>query len=78
MENNYMIIFFIVCQLTYCVCATATVYPQRVDILQHQNWPKDTHDICGISYADRIIGGINASLGQYPWLARIGYNSQYI
>lgn len=44
------------------------------NILEHPNWPSDTQDECGISYADRIVGGINASLGQYPWLARIGYN----
>lgn len=25
---------------------------------------------------DRIIGGTNASLGQFPWLARIGYTSE--
>lgn len=45
------------------------------DIKVHQNWPTYTETICGISYADRIIGGLNATLGQYPWLARIGYNS---
>ncbi|XP_046601133.1 CLIP domain-containing serine protease 2 isoform X2 [Neodiprion lecontei] len=32
------------------------------------------HERCGNSNADRIIGGRNASLGTYPWLARIGYN----
>lgn len=30
---------------------------------------------CGVSKAsDRIVGGTMAALGQYPWLARIGYN----
>jgi hypothetical protein len=29
---------------------------------------------CGLSYSDRIVGGENATLGQYPWLARLGYN----
>lgn len=29
---------------------------------------------CGSADADRIIGGTRAKLGQYPWLARLGYN----
>ncbi|XP_052131239.1 CLIP domain-containing serine protease HP8-like isoform X2 [Frankliniella occidentalis] len=34
---------------------------------------------CGLSsgpaaVADRIVGGVAAALGQFPWLARIGYN----
>lgn len=47
----------------------------EVDVVKHPNWPKDVQDDCGVSYADRIIGGKNASLGQFPWLARIGYGS---
>lgn len=31
---------------------------------------------CGLSWSDRIVGGENAKLGQYPWLARLGYNSK--
>lgn len=46
-----------------------------LNVRAHKNWPKDLENDCGISYADRIIGGTNASLGQYPWLARIGYQS---
>ncbi|GLV43397.1 Melanization Protease 1 [Carabus blaptoides fortunei] len=42
---------------------------------KHPNWQLFDHTICGNSLADRIIGGINATLGQYPWIARIGYNS---
>lgn len=41
-------------------------------IQDHKNFhllPKD----CGVSYSDRIIGGNAAQLGQYPWLARLGY-----
>lgn len=30
---------------------------------------------CGVSVQDRIVGGKNAYLGQWPWLARLGYNS---
>lgn len=33
-------------------------------------------DNCGLSWNNRIVGGINAQLGQYPWLARLGYNSK--
>ncbi|XP_063703646.1 CLIP domain-containing serine protease HP8-like [Culicoides brevitarsis] len=29
---------------------------------------------CGNADADRIVGGTRAKLGQYPWLARLGYN----
>lgn len=32
------------------------------------------HESCGQSIMDRIIGGTNASLGQYPWIARVGYS----
>lgn len=42
----------------------------------HVDWTEDTDEECGITYTDRIIGGTNASLGQYPWLARIGYRSK--
>lgn len=34
----------------------------------HPNWPKH---ICGEIYNDRIIGGQNAALGQFPWMARL-------
>lgn len=49
-----------------------------LNVRAHKNWPKDLENDCGISYADRIIGGTNASLGQYPWLARIGYQSIFV
>ncbi|XP_054257943.1 CLIP domain-containing serine protease HP8-like [Macrosteles quadrilineatus] len=48
----------------------------RADLVNHANF-KLIHpyqEECGQSLADRIIGGINASLGQYPWLARLGYS----
>jgi secreted trypsin-like serine protease len=31
---------------------------------------------CGIANSDRIVGGRNASMGAYPWLALIGYSSK--
>ncbi|XP_025835875.1 melanization protease 1-like isoform X2 [Agrilus planipennis] len=36
------------------------------------------YEHCGESLSDRIIGGTEASLGQYPWLARIGYKYRSI
>lgn len=39
------------------------------------NWTQ-INEICGVSYSDRIIGGINARLGQYPWIAQIGIRSK--
>lgn len=35
------------------------------------NW-SEINEICGISYADRIVGGTKAELGQFPWIAHIG------
>uniref|UniRef100_A0A336MQD4 CSON003142 protein n=1 Tax=Culicoides sonorensis TaxID=179676 RepID=A0A336MQD4_CULSO len=34
-------------------------------------------DVCGSADSNRIVGGVRASLGQYPWLARLGYNRTY-
>ncbi|XP_046982437.1 spaetzle-processing enzyme-like [Schistocerca americana] len=42
---------------------------------QHPSWRLLEHARCGLSAADRIIGGKNAALGAYPWIARIGYIS---
>lgn len=38
----------------------------------HKNWPHDTMADCGHSVTDRIVGGQDASLGQYPWMALLG------
>lgn len=56
----------------FCWCQMAAA----LNIRDHQNWPHDMDNECGISYTDRIIGGTNASLGQYPWLARLAYMSK--
>jgi hypothetical protein len=33
-------------------------------------------DECGVSLGERIVGGKNAALGEYPWIARIGYTRE--
>jgi hypothetical protein len=33
-------------------------------------------DECGVSLGERIVGGKNAALGQFPWIARIGYTRE--
>ena len=33
-------------------------------------------DECGTSLGERIVGGKNAELGAYPWIARIGYTRE--
>jgi hypothetical protein len=33
-------------------------------------------DECGASLGERIVGGKNAALGAYPWIARIGYTRE--
>ncbi|KAK5647655.1 hypothetical protein RI129_002547 [Pyrocoelia pectoralis] len=64
------------------ICSIATIFICFIivtldgvvlDVRRHPNWRLLEHVECGISLADRIIGGSNATLGQYPWLARIGY-----
>lgn len=46
-------------------------------IEEHKNWILFDNEICGeASPIDRIIGGKDAKIGQYPWLAQIGYFNQ--
>lgn len=44
-------------------------------VAQHPAWMLLDAQDCGDSVADRIIGGTNAGLGQFPWIARLGYRS---
>ncbi|KAF9796699.1 hypothetical protein SFRURICE_008109 [Spodoptera frugiperda] len=43
------------------------------EIAKHPVWTKLDAVDCGDSAADRIIGGLNAGLGDFPWIARLGY-----
>ncbi|XP_048486115.1 CLIP domain-containing serine protease HP8 isoform X1 [Plutella xylostella] len=45
-------------------------------VAQHPAWMLLDAQDCGDSVADRIIGGTNAGLGQFPWIARLGYRSE--
>jgi len=62
-------LLFFIC----CVCISAT-------ISSHQNWKLVQNDKCGknIQLDDRIIGGRKASLGQYPWIARLGVSMAFV
>lgn len=42
-------------------------------IENHPAWKEIDLFECGFSASDRIIGGLNAALGQFPWMARLGY-----
>ncbi|XP_013171015.1 PREDICTED: serine protease easter-like [Papilio xuthus] len=42
-------------------------------VASHPSWKKLESFECGFSAADRIIGGLNAALGQFPWILRLGY-----
>ncbi|XP_063367564.1 CLIP domain-containing serine protease HP8-like [Cydia amplana] len=55
------------------------VYPvagNNDNIRAHPAWKLLQQFECGDSAADRIIGGFNAGLGQFPWIARLGYTSE--
>lgn len=62
--------------LSFCMLfgLIVNICAENLSVQEHRNWPRDTEEVCGISYdADRIVGGSNAGLGQFPWQARIGY-----
>ncbi|XP_046658603.1 CLIP domain-containing serine protease 2-like [Homalodisca vitripennis] len=51
-------------------------YAQKVleEFRSHPKWKLiDLGEECGFSFSDRIIGGKQAALGQYPWIVRLGY-----
>ncbi|XP_031770069.2 CLIP domain-containing serine protease HP8-like isoform X2 [Galleria mellonella] len=55
---------------------TTSLDNRLLEVSHHPTWDKlDAFD-CGDSAADRIIGGVNAALGQFPWIARLGYTHE--
>lgn len=44
-------------------------------LVNHPNFPKINHRKCGVGTVFRIIGGQNASVGQFPWMALLRYVS---
>ncbi|XP_044263307.1 CLIP domain-containing serine protease 2-like [Tribolium madens] len=47
------------------------------DITEHPNWHLLDHEQCGESVSDRIIGGVSATIGQFPWIARLAYLAHF-
>ncbi|CAH0728369.1 unnamed protein product, partial [Brenthis ino] len=47
-----------------------------LDVANHSAWKRLDDLECGFSATDRIIGGMNAALGQFPWVVRLGYSLQ--
>ncbi|XP_057338091.1 CLIP domain-containing serine protease HP8-like [Microplitis mediator] len=67
---DYSQIYFFIYHIIYFI-----LFCKSADITKHPSWMLLEHNKCGISNTDRIIGGKNASMGMYPWIARIGYSS---
>ncbi|KAJ8673959.1 hypothetical protein QAD02_005221 [Eretmocerus hayati] len=42
-------------------------------IENHTSWTYLNSDECGSSVSSRIVGGKAATIGQFPWMARLGY-----
>uniref|UniRef100_A0A1B6MA77 Peptidase S1 domain-containing protein n=1 Tax=Graphocephala atropunctata TaxID=36148 RepID=A0A1B6MA77_9HEMI len=72
---NFQHVFVFLSTSVLLSSSICTYYSLREDIISHPNWYLlDRHDDCGHSVSDRIIGGDDATLGQYPWIARLGYS----
>jgi len=56
------------------IIANLSIY-HIADVTRHRNWNLLDQDKCGNSNSDRIIGGTNATLGAYPWIAKLGYEN---
>jgi hypothetical protein len=42
----------------------------------HPNWRLLRNDVCGADANDRIFGGEEANLKEYPWLALLQYQTR--
>ncbi|XP_046658607.1 serine protease easter-like isoform X1 [Homalodisca vitripennis] len=59
-----------------CLLLYADTFGQDIseEFRSHSHWKViDQGGKCGHRVSDRIIGGKEAALGQYPWMARLGY-----
>jgi hypothetical protein len=48
------------------------------DIMMHPSWRLMSAEDCGYSNQGRIIGGHEPDLGTFPWIARLGYISEFL
>ncbi|XP_052744044.1 CLIP domain-containing serine protease HP8-like [Bicyclus anynana] len=62
-----------------CIFLVIFVYHVKTDLWRkvssHAAWKTLDASECGYSASDRIIGGRDAALGQFPWIVRLGYNT---
>lgn len=45
---------------------------------EHKNYKLFPHNKCGQTNADRVNNGQNATIGQFPWMAVLLYEGNYI
>ncbi|ENN70806.1 hypothetical protein HUJ04_004940 [Dendroctonus ponderosae] len=65
------VVFFAFVFLTVQICRGTRTNRHSDD---HPNWQVLPTEECGYgAMSDRIIGGKEATLGQFPWIARLGY-----
>ncbi|XP_075223823.1 spaetzle-processing enzyme-like [Lycorma delicatula] len=72
--DRYKDVHFITC-VQFCNAFAEEAEKDSVteDISRHPNW-KLVNDVkCGLNQKDRIIGGFDATLGQYPWIVRLAF-----
>lgn len=62
---------FDVILLTIVVFINNVCVVRAFNAREHKSWPKKYENMCGDNVSDRIIGGENATLGQFPWIARL-------
>lgn len=56
-----------------------TISPNAMDELEGQRMEKMkliNSELCGISVNTRIIGGVDAGINQFPWMARLAYRNR--
>ena len=60
-------------------CPDAAIDPVKKDFNEHENRPLlESKETCGklARIFGKIVGGIDAKRGQYPWLANLGFTSR--